>query len=187
MASEARLNLLKKMIILQPQTAILGPQFCRILVLGPQILWSGWPGPPGPPGSAPVLVCHIPEDIPDEATKVDLAGKAFYQIRRDDFTRLMHCIHLILAYNWISEIEDGSFRELKNLKILNPQKNYLRTVTYGMLPGLHSLEKLSLVANEINHLIQVLERIYQDHWYYAYPLTLWSVPRISAGWRRRWR
>ena len=45
MPSEARLKFLKKMIILGPKTAILGPQFCRILVLGPN---------PGPPGSAPV-------------------------------------------------------------------------------------------------------------------------------------
>ena len=38
-----------------PKTAILGPQFCRILVLGPHFWWSGGgPGPPGPPpGSAP--------------------------------------------------------------------------------------------------------------------------------------
>ena len=34
------------MIILGPKTAILGPQFCRILVLGPHFWWSGGPGPP---------------------------------------------------------------------------------------------------------------------------------------------
>ena len=48
MLSEARLKFLKKMIILGPKTAILGPKFCRILVLGPHFWWSG-----GPPGSAP--------------------------------------------------------------------------------------------------------------------------------------
>ena len=48
MPSEGRLKFLKKMIILGPKTAILGPQFCRILVLGPHFWWSG-----GPPGSAP--------------------------------------------------------------------------------------------------------------------------------------
>ena len=53
MPSEVRLKFLKKMIILGPKTAILGPQFCRILVLGPHFWWSGGPGPPGPPGSAP--------------------------------------------------------------------------------------------------------------------------------------
>ena len=39
----------------RPKTAILGPQFCRILVLGPHFWWSGGgPGPRGPPpGSAP--------------------------------------------------------------------------------------------------------------------------------------
>ena len=35
----------------RPKTAILGPQFCRILVLGPHFWWSGGPG--APPGSAP--------------------------------------------------------------------------------------------------------------------------------------
>ena len=41
MPSKARLKFLKKMIILGPKTAILGPQFCRILVLGPHFWWSG--------------------------------------------------------------------------------------------------------------------------------------------------
>ena len=50
MPSKVRLKFLKKMIILGPKTAILGPQFCRILVLGPHFWWSG-----GPPGSTPVL------------------------------------------------------------------------------------------------------------------------------------
>ena len=41
----------------RPKTAILGPQFCRILVLGPHFWWSGGaPGPRGPPGSAPALI-----------------------------------------------------------------------------------------------------------------------------------
>ena len=53
MPSEARLKFLKKMIILGPKTAIVGPQFCRILVLGPHFWWSGGPRPLGPPGSAP--------------------------------------------------------------------------------------------------------------------------------------
>ena len=54
MASKVRLKFLKKMIILGPKTAILGLQFCRILVLGPQFWWSGGSWAPGPPsGSAP--------------------------------------------------------------------------------------------------------------------------------------
>ena len=54
MPSEVRLKFLKKMIILGPKTAILGPQFCRILVLGLIFGGQGGPGPRGPPGSAPV-------------------------------------------------------------------------------------------------------------------------------------
>ena len=45
----------------RPKTAILGPQFCRILVLGPHFWWSGGgaraPGPP--PGSAPASYTEI--------------------------------------------------------------------------------------------------------------------------------
>ena len=37
----------------RPKTAILGPQFCRILGLGPHFWWSGGPGPPGPPWIRP--------------------------------------------------------------------------------------------------------------------------------------
>ena len=54
MPSKARLKFLKKMIILGPKTAILGPQFCRILVLGPHFWWSGGPGPQGPPLDPPL-------------------------------------------------------------------------------------------------------------------------------------
>ena len=53
MPSEARQKFLKKMIILGPKTSILGPQFCRILVLGPHFWWSGGSGPPGPPWIRP--------------------------------------------------------------------------------------------------------------------------------------
>ena len=37
----------------RPKTAILGPQFCRILVLGPHFWWSGGARAPAPPGYAP--------------------------------------------------------------------------------------------------------------------------------------
>ena len=54
MLREARQKFFKKMIILGPKTSILGPQFCRILVLGPHFWWSGGAQAPGaPPGSAP--------------------------------------------------------------------------------------------------------------------------------------
>ena len=53
MPSEVRQKFLKKMIISGPKTAILGPQFCRILVLGPHFWWSGGPGPPVPPWIRP--------------------------------------------------------------------------------------------------------------------------------------
>ena len=55
MLSEARLKFLKKMIFLAPETAILGPQFCRILVLWPHFWWSG-----GSPWIRPWKCEHLP-------------------------------------------------------------------------------------------------------------------------------
>ena len=42
------------MIILGPKTAILGPQFCRILVLGPHFWWSGGAWAPRVPPDLPL-------------------------------------------------------------------------------------------------------------------------------------
>ena len=56
MLSKVRLKFLKKMIILGPKTAILGPQFCRILVLGLHFWWSGGAWAPRAPGSTPVKI-----------------------------------------------------------------------------------------------------------------------------------
>ena len=65
MLSEARLKFLKKKIILGPKAAILGPQFCRILVLEPHFWWSGgaW-APRTPLGSAPGMAYQIKEKLP---------------------------------------------------------------------------------------------------------------------------
>ena len=66
MPSKASLKFLKKLIILGPKTAILGPQFCRNLVLGPNFWWSGGPRPLGPPWICPwqggqdtIVVCKF--------------------------------------------------------------------------------------------------------------------------------
>ena len=62
MVSKARLKFLKKIIILGPKTAILGPQFCRILVLGPHFWWSGGGGP-GPRDPLDLLLEQMQNSI----------------------------------------------------------------------------------------------------------------------------
>ena len=60
MPSKVRQKFLKKMIISGPKTAILGPQFCRLLVLGPNFWWSGGPRPPGPSPDPPLKTFTSP-------------------------------------------------------------------------------------------------------------------------------
>ena len=60
MLSKARLKFLKKIIILGPKTAILGPQFCRSLVLGPHFWWSGGGWAPRAPLDPPLPVATNP-------------------------------------------------------------------------------------------------------------------------------
>ena len=43
----------------RPKTAILGPQFCRILVLGPHFWWSGGAQAPGAPWIRPCFQIHF--------------------------------------------------------------------------------------------------------------------------------
>ena len=59
MPSKVKLKFKKKKIFLGPKTAILGPQFCRISVLGPHFWWlgGGGLGPWGPPWIHPCK-CH---------------------------------------------------------------------------------------------------------------------------------
>ena len=56
----------------RPKTAILGPQFCRILVLAPHFWWSeGGPGPPGPPLDPPLqLLLKEKAKNTNEATRL---------------------------------------------------------------------------------------------------------------------
>ena len=68
MLSEARLKFLKKMIILEPKTAILGPQFCRSLVLGPHFWWSGEAQAPRAPWIHPCCPPH-------QNGKVEISGQ----------------------------------------------------------------------------------------------------------------
>ena len=78
MPSEVRLKFLKKMIILGPKTAILGPQFCRILVLGPHFWWSGGgPGPLAPPWIRPCSInikCNLPNPPPRNINTDSMLG-----------------------------------------------------------------------------------------------------------------
>ena len=88
MPSEGRLKFLKKMIILGPKTAILGPQFCRILVLGPHFWWSGRAWASGPPWICP---CRAHKNLHAPLKYVcETCGNTFpYK----STLKIHHCVH----------------------------------------------------------------------------------------------
>ena len=77
MLSEVGLKFLKKMIISGPKTAILGPQFCRILVLGPHFWWlRGAPlDPPLEVLAIVALTQYLRQNILDKYSKILLIKK----------------------------------------------------------------------------------------------------------------
>ena len=83
-AERSEAKIFEKMIILGPKTAILGPQFCRSLVLGPHFWWSGGSGPRGSPESAPVSlpVLATSEEVLPDSMHFPLA-KVLYVISMD--------------------------------------------------------------------------------------------------------
>ena len=58
MLSKGRLQFLEINDYFRPKTAILGPQFCGILLLGPHFWWSGGPGLRAPL-DPPLIVCGV--------------------------------------------------------------------------------------------------------------------------------
>ena len=75
------------MIILEPKTAILGPQFVEFWCWG-LIFGGGGPGPPGPPGSTPV------NGFPPNSTRqaYNVISMDFHPIRPDIISMDFHPI-----------------------------------------------------------------------------------------------
>ena len=109
MPSEARLKFLKKMIILGPKTAILGPQFCRILVLGPHFWWSGGAQAPGAPLDPPLRCCcfwyNCKSMIRSHRTKANANVKGLY-----GFVVLLVISNQFSSFGIVQLLVDDSFR-----------------------------------------------------------------------------
>lgn len=91
----------------------------------------------------------VPDDIPRHATVVKLFNNLLTQVKRKDVEDLTKLKVLVLWYNTISHIDDGSFIHMRSLKRLNLFRNKLSKLSAGLFQGLTNLSHLNLVSNSI--------------------------------------
>ncbi|XP_039677457.1 toll-like receptor 13 [Perca fluviatilis] len=97
----------------------------------------------------------IPDDIPRNASSLDLSSNSISKITGTDFKYLPKLIYAGLEFNLISHIDDGAFADLEKLKVLFLFNNNLTKVTDNMFQGLSELVMLSLESNRISYISPV--------------------------------
>nr|QDE10500.1 toll-like receptor 13-3 [Lateolabrax maculatus] len=92
----------------------------------------------------------LPDDIPRNATSLDLSSNQIVNITGTDLRCLSKLISLQVQYNLISHIDDGAFADLVELRLLDMDANKLINLTDNMFQGLSKLVTLSLYNNQIS-------------------------------------
>ncbi|KAM4725653.1 uncharacterized protein FYW61_013720 [Anableps anableps] len=91
----------------------------------------------------------IPDDIPKDSVVVKLNSNHLKRINKDDFCDMSKLRILDLGDNQISDVDDGSFKDLVILKTLKITLNTLTTLTNNIFQGLSNLTMLDLSNNNI--------------------------------------
>uniref|UniRef100_A0A3Q3NQK3 Uncharacterized LOC110002071 n=1 Tax=Labrus bergylta TaxID=56723 RepID=A0A3Q3NQK3_9LABR len=94
----------------------------------------------------------IPDDIPENATFLDLNTNQILTVNRTDLRGLSKLLYLSMEYNSMSHIDDRAFEDLVHLRDLLLGSNTLTIVTEDMFQGLFRLENLSLEKNLIQYI-----------------------------------
>ncbi|XP_044039802.1 toll-like receptor 13 isoform X1 [Siniperca chuatsi] len=94
----------------------------------------------------------IPDDIPRNATSLDLSLNQLLKITRTDLRCLSKLTAAQVQYNLISHIDDGAFADLVELRTLIMDQNKLTNLTDDMFQGLSKLVMLSLYNNRISYI-----------------------------------
>ncbi|KAL4007754.1 hypothetical protein ACER0C_001606 [Sarotherodon galilaeus] len=98
----------------------------------------------------------IPDDIPGNAVLLNLSSNHILNISRMDLRGLSKLEALYVKYNWILQIDNGTFADLVELKVLDLGENSLTALTKNMFQGLSKLETLSLNSNIISFISPVV-------------------------------
>ena len=110
----------------------------------------------------------VPDDIPDDATRILLRGNKITTLRPLDFSNLTSCVILDVGENSIVKIEDGTFgSELSSLKDLYLDNNMLTKLRANMFIHLYKLQVLLVHYNQIStiedNIFLSLTKLWQLH------------------------
>uniref|UniRef100_A0A3Q2VVV6 Toll-like receptor 13 n=1 Tax=Haplochromis burtoni TaxID=8153 RepID=A0A3Q2VVV6_HAPBU len=98
----------------------------------------------------------IPDDIPGNAVSLNLSSNDLSNISRMYLRGLSKLEALYVKNNWILQIDDGTFADVVELKVLDLGENLLTALTKNMFQGLSKLETLSLNSNNISFISPVV-------------------------------
>ena len=91
---------------------------------------------------------EVPEDIPQNAVKIDLSNNDLMTIPVNAFAKNQDCLYLSLHRNSIWGIDSGAFSGLTKLRELDLSRNQISGWTPDMFQGpLHSLRSLHIIWN----------------------------------------
>uniref|UniRef100_A0A3P9D3B9 TIR domain-containing protein n=1 Tax=Maylandia zebra TaxID=106582 RepID=A0A3P9D3B9_9CICH len=107
----------------------------------------------------------IPDDIPGNAVSLNLSLNGISNISRVDLRGLSKLEALYVKNNWILQIDDGTFADVVELKVLDLGENLLTALTKNMFQGLSKLETLSLDNNIISFISPVVFQPWSSYVY----------------------
>jgi Leucine-rich repeat (LRR) protein len=100
----------------------------------------------------PILPAELFEKVPDKKVMVGFYNLASIKIERDWFKHSENLTHLFFFQNRIPRQVSGKFLDLKKLKSINLQYNFLKEIDVGAFTGLNHLDMIVLNYNELEYL-----------------------------------
>ncbi|KAM3590692.1 uncharacterized protein V6R79_014465 [Siganus canaliculatus] len=95
-------------------------------------------------------ITAIPDDIPLNATTLDLSSNQLVRIKQKDLGGLSKLYSVMTQFNSISHIDDGAFADLAEVRVFNIDENLLTNLTDNIFRGLSKLILLTLYNNKIS-------------------------------------
>ncbi|XP_031570827.1 uncharacterized protein LOC116305127 isoform X2 [Actinia tenebrosa] len=93
------------------------------------------------------ILSAIPSDIPKETKLLLLANNRIYRIMNDFTSSARNLEYIDLSNNIITHMQESALEQLKSLKVVRMNKNFLRSLPSEAFPSTNQLSTLDLSSN----------------------------------------